>query len=118
MDARPWLLALALAGCGEPVLRNVPHPPTAAVAGVAAAAAAAATLADPAGAAKRQESRDRQPDNNRGVTVHETVPAGVFDRLDQGSSEAGSDAGSGARAAPTVPPAAPPGPIQLPVPLR
>jgi len=100
MDARGWLIALALAGCGEPVLRNVPRPPTAAVAGVAAAAAAAATLADPAGAAKRQESRDRQPDNNRGVTVHDTVPAAVFDRLEQGGADAGVDADAAAAAQP------------------
>ncbi|MBA3397549.1 MAG: hypothetical protein H0T89_33305 [Deltaproteobacteria bacterium] len=67
--------------CGPPVARNVPQPNTAAAAGIAAGAAAAITLADPDGAAQRQESKKQQEDK-RPQNVKATVPADVFDRLD------------------------------------
>lgn len=76
-----WMLWLVCA-CGEPILRNAPKPNPGAVAGVAAGAAAAMTLADPQGAAKRQEQKGQGEPDNRGVEVRETVPAEVFDRLD------------------------------------
>ena len=86
-----WVV-VALCGCGEPILRNAPRPDPGTVAGVAAAAAAAATLASPQAAAKKQEERDKGEPDNRGVEVHETVPASVFDRLDQRrASDAGVD---------------------------
>lgn len=88
---RSLVLSLAmLCACGEPILKNAPKPPVAAVAGVAAAAAAAATLAAPDAAAKRQEQTQQSEPDLRGVEVKETVPADVLDRLDgasQGSSE-------------------------------
>ncbi len=69
------------AACGPPVARNVPQPNTGAAAGIAAGAAAAITLADPDGAAKRQESK-KQEEDKRPQKVKATVPADVFDRLD------------------------------------
>jgi hypothetical protein len=87
-----WIL-IALCACGEPILRNAPKPDPGAVAGVAAAAAAAVTLADPQAAAKKQEQKQKGEPDDRGVVVKETVPADVFDRLDQ-------HAGSGSGAAP------------------
>lgn len=86
------LACAACVACGEPILRNAPRPNPATVAGVAAAAAAAATLADPAGAAKRQEVKDEREPNNRAVEVSETVPADVLDRLDGVPADAGVDA--------------------------
>lgn len=80
-----WLWIL-IAGCGgPPLLAKVPHPNTAAMAGGAAAAAAAITLADPNAASRRPEQR--LDDKQRPVDVHSTVPADVFDRLDQQQSK-------------------------------
>ncbi|HET7503082.1 MAG TPA: hypothetical protein VFK02_18805 [Kofleriaceae bacterium] len=91
MSRAIWILWLACA-CGEPILRNAPKPDPGAVAGVAAAAAAATTLADPQGAAKRQEQKSRGEPDDRGVEVRETVPADVLDRLDRHLRDAGVDA--------------------------
>lgn len=77
------VLVLVLAACGAPVARNVPRPNTAAAAGIAAGAAAALTLADPAAAARRQEDKKETDAELREQTVKTTVPADVFDRLDQ-----------------------------------
>ena len=63
------------------MLGNVPRANPAAVAGVAAAVAGAATLADPNGAAKRQEAT-QTPAEMREIDQHKTVPHDVFDRLD------------------------------------
>jgi|SRR5688572_17788699 hypothetical protein len=75
------LVALLFAACGGPALQNVPKPDPAIMAGVAAGVAGAATLADPDGAAKRQEQkkpvREKRPMKSGG-----TVPGDVFDRLD------------------------------------
>lgn len=76
-----WI-PIALCACGEPLLRNVPKADPATVAGIAAAAATAATLADPQGAAARQEVKNQREPDNRGIEVKETVPADVLDRLD------------------------------------
>jgi hypothetical protein len=100
MSRHAWILVL-LAGCGEPVLRNAPKPNPAAVAGVAAATAAAITLASPRDAAKQQEALSKPDPDDRGVTVKETVPGAVFDRIDQ--ADAGVD--GGAPAAPAASPA-------------
>jgi hypothetical protein len=89
---RALLILCLVCSCGEPILRNAPKPDPGAVAGVAAAAAAATTLADPQGAAKRQEQKDRGEPDNRGVEVKETVPADVLDRLDRRAADAGVDA--------------------------
>jgi hypothetical protein len=81
MALRACLVMLFLAGCGGPALQNVPKPDPAVVAGAAAAVAGAATLANPDGAAARQEQKkpvkDKKPMKSGG-----TVPADVFDRLD------------------------------------
>ena len=83
---------MALCACGEPILRNAPKPDPGTVAGVAAAAAAAATLASPQSAAQKQEQRNKGEPDNRGVEVKETVPADVFDRLEQRrATDAGVD---------------------------
>lgn len=80
---RAWLVVIA--GCsGPPLAAKVPHPNTAAVAGVAAATAAAITLADPDAASRRPEQQ--QDDKKRPVEVRNTVPAEVFDRLDNAGS--------------------------------
>lgn len=84
-------MLVMLCACGEPILRNAPKPDPGAVAGVAAAAAAAATLAAPDAAAKKQEQKTKGEPDNRGVVVRETVPADVFDRLDQRVADAGID---------------------------
>jgi hypothetical protein len=84
-------LLVMLCACGEPILRNAPKPDPGTVAGVAAAAAAAATLASPDAAAKKQEQKTKGEPDNRGVVVKETVPADVFDRLDQRTADAGVD---------------------------
>jgi hypothetical protein len=92
MRSSTWML-LALCGCGGgPLLQNLPRPNPAAVAGVAAAVAGAATLADPQGAARRQEAKDKGEPDNQGVEVHEHVPADVLDRLDRVPVDAGVDA--------------------------
>jgi hypothetical protein len=63
------------------MLGGVPRANTGAVAGVAAGAAAALTLANPSGAAARQEAT-QTPAEKREVDSHATVPPDVFDRLD------------------------------------
>src|SRR5262245_7665608 len=90
MGRHLWIVVL-LCACGEPILKNAPKPDPGAVAGVAAAAAAAATLAAPDAAAKKQEQKTKGEPDNRGVVVKETVPAAVFDRLDQRTVDAGVD---------------------------
>lgn len=97
-----WILVL-LSACGEPILRNAPKPDPGVVAGVAAAAAAAATLAAPDAAAKKQEQKTKGEPDDRGVTVKETVPADVFDRLDRNAGDAGVDAAAPAPGAPGAP---------------
>lgn len=104
MGRYAWILVM-LCACGEPILKNAPKPDPGAVAGVAAAAAAAATLASPDSAAKKQEEANKGEPDNRGVSVKETVPADVFDRLDH-ASDAGVD--GGAASAPAPEPPAPP----------
>lgn len=71
----------SVAGCGGPALQNVPKPDPAVVAGAAAAVAGAATLADPNGAAKRQEQKEPQK-SLRPKKSGGTVPDDVLDRLD------------------------------------
>ena len=84
-------LGVVLGGCGGPVLQNAPKPDPAVVAGAAAAIAGAATLADPQGAAKRQEA-NKPVDEKKPKTVKETVPAGALDRLDDKKKQgSGSD---------------------------
>jgi hypothetical protein len=86
----PVLLLLLLACGGDPALKNVPRPNTAAVAGAAAGIAGAATLADPNYAAKRAQ-QEQNANNSHGHDVKEvtvTVPSAVLDRLD----DAGVDA--------------------------
>lgn len=63
------------------MLGNVPRANPAAVAGVAAAVAGVATLADPNGAARRQEAT-QTPAEKREIEQHQMVPRDVFDRLD------------------------------------
>jgi hypothetical protein len=80
---RPLIFILLLASCGGgPVARNIPTPNKAAAAGITAGAAAALTLADPKAAAAVAESAkvddEKKPQKSGG-----TVPADVFDRLDQ-----------------------------------
>jgi hypothetical protein len=111
-----WILAM-LCACGEPVLKNAPRPEPGAVAGVAAAAAAAATLAAPEAAAKRQEQKKQGEPEARGVEVKETVPASVFDRLEQPGRDAGVDGGAaGSAVAPPLPPSEVPRLVPPPVP--
>lgn len=90
MGRHLWILVF-VAACGEPILRNAPRPDPGVVAGAAAAVAGAATLADPQGAAKRQELKDQKEPNNRPVDVHETVPSDVLDRVDHKTADAGVD---------------------------
>jgi hypothetical protein len=72
------VLVLGLAAaCGAPSQST-----TNAVAGGAALVAGAATLADPNGAAKKQENKGGGAVDNRGKKVNETVPPDVLDRLD------------------------------------
>jgi len=72
----------ALAACGGPALANVPKPDPGIVAGLAAGVAGAATLADPKGAAARQEQK-RPEKEKRPVKNNVTVPGDVLDRLDE-----------------------------------
>jgi hypothetical protein len=110
MSRTLWILVLVV-GCGEPVLRNAPKPNPGAVAGVAAAAAAAVTLASPQTAAQRQEQRQQGEPDNRGVTVKESVPADVLDRLDQHTQDAGIDGAAATQMqAPSAPAASAPAP--------
>jgi hypothetical protein len=76
------IVGLFAMGCGGPVLQNAPKPDPAVVAGAAAAIAGAATLADPNGAAKKQEANKPQSEK-RPQNVKATVPSDVFDRLDE-----------------------------------
>ena len=75
-------LVLAAAACGGPALQNVPSPNKAAAAGVVAGAAAAVTLADPQGAAAKQETKKNSNVDNRKATKQPSVPPDVLDRLD------------------------------------
>ncbi len=77
-----WLAGVASCG-GGPALRNVPQPNTAVVAGAAAAIAGAATLASPAAAAKNAAEANKPTTEKRPMKSGPTVPADVFDRLDQ-----------------------------------
>ena len=79
-------IALALAcGCGnQPILHNVPQPSASTAAGIGALAAAAATLAAPEAGAKASEKQKKEGERApQGVQVRDTVPAAVFDRLDE-----------------------------------
>jgi hypothetical protein len=98
MARHAWIVILLVSACGEPILRNAPHPNPAAVAGVAAATAAAITLASPQAAAAAQEQKNRGQPNDRSVEVTETVPPDVFDRLDQQNAR---DAGVDGRGLPS-----------------
>lgn len=88
MTMRRLLAILLLSGCGgQPLLHDVPRPDPAVVAAAAAAVAGAATLADPQGAAKRNE-RETTPDL-RGVKA-QRMPGDVLDRLDAAERDAGA----------------------------
>ncbi len=63
------------------MLGNVPRANPGAVAGVAAGVAGALTLANPSGAAAKQE-QTLTPAEKHEVDSHKTVPRDVFDRLD------------------------------------
>lgn len=86
MSARVALVLVLACGCSEPLMKNVPQPPASTAAGVGAAAAAAAALAtadsDPTGK-KAEEAKKAGAPPPRGVASHETMPAGVLDRLEQ-----------------------------------
>lgn len=84
-------IGAALVACGGPVLQNAPKPDPAVVAGAAAAIAGAATLADPQGAAKRQEA-NKPVEEKKPKTVKESVPEGVLDRLDDKKAGKPTDA--------------------------
>jgi len=88
------LVAVLVAACGGPVLRNAPRPDPGTVAAAAAAAAAAATLADPQAAAQKQEQNRPPPPEKRPKPVKTTVPSDVLDRLDQAEQR---DAGAAPR---------------------
>ncbi|MDQ3370774.1 MAG: hypothetical protein M3680_35600 [Myxococcota bacterium] len=103
------LLVVLVAACGPPVARNVPQPNTAAAAGIVAGAAAAVTLADPAGAAAKQE-QNKVADEKRPQRVKGTVPAAVFDRLEDQQR-------TGAPGEPVVEPAVAPGSAPGPAPV-
>ena len=79
------LAALLLLGgvcaCGGPILQNVPRANPAAVAGIAAAVAGAATIADPQGAARKQDEKNRADVGPQAKRVDEQMPSDVFDRL-------------------------------------
>jgi hypothetical protein len=112
--ARFVLPVALLAACGGPALQNVPKPDPAVVAGAAAAVAGAATLADPNGAAKRQEQKEPQK-SLRPKKSGGTVPDDVLDRLDakqQGKGTTADDA-----TAPTAPPDET-SQVKSPVPLK
>jgi hypothetical protein len=103
------MLVMALAcGCSEPLMHNVPRPPTNTAAGVGAAAAAAAALiaadADPRTQQEQAEEGPGAPPP-RVDEVRATVPADVLDRADT----APPDARTGTPVvAPTPPKAGPP----------
>jgi hypothetical protein len=73
----------ALGACGgPPALQNAPRPNPAIVAGAAAAVAGAATLADPDGAARKQEEKRDGDAEKKAKKTREHVPSDVLDRLD------------------------------------
>jgi hypothetical protein len=86
-----WLvLALSVAACGAPSQQT-----TNTVAAGAALAAGAATVADPDGAAKRNENKGKGGEPGmKGKKVDETVPPDVLDRLDQAEAEDAQDGSS------------------------
>lgn len=92
--------SFGLGGCGGPLLQNAPKPDPAVVAGAAAALAGAATLADPAGAAKRQEE-NKPVAEKRPINVKTIVPASVLDHLDE--NKANKSSGSAAPSPPAKP---------------
>jgi hypothetical protein len=104
------LLAVLLGACGGPALQNAPHPNNAAMAGGFAALAGAATLASPRDATKKPEEKGPAADT-KPMKVKETVPAGVFDRLDaqdaKGSATTAAKPDDETRGAPLLVPAAP-----------
>jgi hypothetical protein len=112
--ARVVVPVALVAACGGPALQNVPKPDPSVVAGAAAAVAGAATLADPNGAAKRQEQKEPQkslkPKKSGG-----TVPGDVLDRLD--AKQQGKDAGTDETTEPTAPPDET-SQVKSPVPLK
>lgn len=115
MRGRGLLATLALtAACGPPALQNAPRPNPAVVAGAAAAVAGAATLANPDGAARKQEQKKETDRTPTGEPVTTTVPADVLDRLDA-AKRAGPDRGK-APAAPDDQDAAPAEPAPPPAP--
>lgn len=73
------MLALLLAGCGGPMLRNVPRPNPAYVATGAAAVAAIITLADPDGA---ERTAERAAAANAPTDASPLVPVELLDQLD------------------------------------
>lgn len=90
MRVKAIALLLVASGCGaapnQPLLANAPRPNQAAVAGIAAGAAAAITLADPNAASRRPEKK--QDTNMKPMTVKESVPGDVLDRLDSTGTNA------------------------------
>ena len=77
------MIILLLASCGgAPIASGIPSPNKAAAAGITAGAAAAVTLADPKAAAAVAESA-KVSDEKRPQKSGGTVPADVFDRLDE-----------------------------------
>ena len=90
-----WLSGGAFAaGCGgPPLLHNSPRPDPAVVAAAAAAVAGAATLADPQGAARRNERERGDTRDPRAVPAAQ-MPGDVLDRIDEAEARAQRDAGS------------------------
>lgn len=86
-----WLsatLMLVMAGCGGPILQDVPRPDPAQAAAVAAGAAAAATIADPDAASRKQERNTDDDGPGEVKDVTEVVPSDVLDRLDRADARA------------------------------
>ncbi len=75
---------MLFAGCGAPVLRNMPRLDPAYVAGGAAAVAGALTLLDPDGAAANAEQAGYVPVEPPNVSQY--VPEEAFDALDAAHS--------------------------------
>ncbi len=104
------VLATVCACGGPPVLSRLPQPNPAVVAGIAAAAAGAATIADPQGAARRQDEKDAAKVRDmRGIPHRESIPPDVFDRLDEAEQQ-----GDAVGSAPATPAAAPETPASPP----
>jgi len=88
-----WSFVLVVGACGGgPALRNVPQPNSAVIAGAAAAVAGAATLADPDYAARNAAEANKPTTEKRPQKSRATVPADVFDRLDDQKQKQGSGA--------------------------